>query len=65
MLNASGEITSDNCIMLECPYCPSCKYGFLNWHNFDPAFPEWVCLYDPARDRENKTWERRNFYDQI
>lgn len=41
-----------SCIMPECPYCPACRYGFINYPNFDPAFPEWVCLYDPARDRE-------------
>lgn len=42
-----------SCIMPECPYCPCCRYSFVDWHNCDPAFPEWVCLYDPARDKEN------------
>lgn len=41
------------CIMPECPYCPACKYGLVDWHNNDPAFPEWICLYDPAEDEKN------------
>lgn len=45
----------ETCIMPEFPYCPACRYGLIDWPNDDPAFPEWICLFDPAEgeDKEN------------
>lgn len=49
-----GNENKHPCIMPECPYCPACRYGFIDWHNDDPAFPEWICCYDPEEGEDKK-----------
>lgn len=41
-----------NCIMPECPYCPTCVYGHISYP--EDTMPgetgietEWYCMYDP------------------
>ena len=43
------------CIMPECPYCPSCKYGYI-YHNEDweDDTTEWNCLLT------EEDWEKEN-----
>lgn len=42
----------EGCIMLECPYCPACRYGLIVYNDEDydgyeePEFCEWRCLLD-------------------
>lgn len=37
----------ENCIMPECPYCPACKYGFIEYPDEeDPTRTIWHCLLD-------------------
>ncbi len=45
-------IKEQSCIMPECPYCPSCVYGFVIYPEEAYEFPEedcsteWRCLLD-------------------
>lgn len=34
-----------NCIMPEMPYCPACKYGYIEQDLDDDTCTTWHCLY--------------------
>lgn len=41
-----------SCVMPECPYCPTCKHGFVSFPEDtmpgeEGIFTDWHCLYDP------------------
>lgn len=45
---------SVKCIMPECPYCPSCQYGYI-YRSFDweDDREEWICLYHGEKEENN------------
>lgn len=50
------------CILPECPYCPSCKYGYI-YQSFDweEDRTEWNCT---LTEEEYEKWEKENEANQ-
>lgn len=45
-------VQKHSCVMPECPYCPTCKHGFVSFPEDtmpgeEGIFTDWHCLYDP------------------
>ncbi len=36
-----------SCIMPECPYCPTCGYGYIKMSSEEGLLSTWHCTYDP------------------
>jgi len=43
---------ANNCIMPEMPYCPACKYGYIEHFEEDDTRTEWHCLRKGDEDDE-------------
>lgn len=48
-----------SCVMLECPYCPTCEHGFVSYPDYmitgeEGFLSDWHCLYDPAVEVKNE-----------
>lgn len=44
------EMDEPTCIMPECPYCPTCEYGYVAYKDEDydgyepPTDSKWICM---------------------
>ena len=44
---------NDECIMPECPYCPSCPYGYIYQNeDWEEDRTEWICTYNGEMKNE-------------
>lgn len=43
---------ANNCITPEMPYCPACKYGYIEHFEEDDTRTEWHCLRKGDEDDE-------------
>lgn len=44
---------SNNCIMPEMPYCPACKYGYVEHFEGNDTDTVWHCLKKEDGDENN------------